>query len=134
MDENSNQLNQLLSPYFKEIYTLNEEVQKHESLLEVYSQKYKEMNKEYEDKKKELDKEEIEISKQFISTVESEDFFKDPSEDIKEIVDEAKGHKDILNKKKGRALLHKQKIESLLLFSSVLNAEKLASITNVTSR
>lgn len=111
MDENSNQLNQLLSPYFKEIYTLNEEVQKHESLLEVYSQKYKEMNKEYEDKKKELDKEEIEISKQFISTVESEDFFKDPSEDIKEIVDEAKGHKDILNKKKGRALLHKQKIE-----------------------
>ena len=47
MDENSNQLNQLLSPYFKEIYTLNEEVQKHESLLEVYSQKYKEMNKEY---------------------------------------------------------------------------------------
>ena len=30
--------------------------------------------------------------------MESEDFFKDPSEDIKEIVDEAKGHKDILNK------------------------------------
>ena len=65
----------------------------------------------YEIKRKELDEEELELSKQFISTVESEEFFKNPNEDNKTLVEEAKKHKEIFNKRKGQALLHKKKIE-----------------------
>ena len=112
MKNNSNvNIQQVLSPYFTEILSLNEELKKHETMLELYGMKYKKINQDYEIKRKELDEEELELSKQFISTVESEEFFKNPNEDNKTLVEEAKKHKEIFNKRKGQALLHKKKIE-----------------------
>lgn len=112
MKNNSNvNIQQMLSPYFTELLSLNEELQKHETVLELYGMKYEKINQDYEKKRKELDDEELELSKQFISTVESEEFFKNPNEENKTLVEEAKKHKEIFNKKKGQALLHKKKIE-----------------------
>ena len=101
----------ILSPYFKEISQLNEELRNKETQIEFYSLKAKKLNQELDEKREILEKEERELSLQFISTVESEDFFKNPSDENVEVINEIKRKKNKFNADKGNYIRKKAQID-----------------------
>ena len=102
----------ILKPYFSTILNLNKELHKQETLIEFYKIKCNNLNKMIEKKKKEIEKEEINLTNLFISTVEKEDFFINPTDyELKDIIEKAKIKKKDYEKKKDDYIKIKKTLE-----------------------
>ncbi len=102
----------IIKPYFSTILNLNKELHKQETLIEFYKIKCNNLNKMIEKKKKEIEKEEINLTNVFISTVEKEDFFINPTDyELKDIIEKAKIKKKDYEKKKDDYIKIKKTLE-----------------------
>lgn len=105
-------VSEILKPYFSEISSLNESLKQHENILDYYTIKSKKVNEEIDNQLSQLNQEEIELAQKFINCVENEDFYLNPSDEHKELINDAKKQKDVYNKKKEHYLLQMKQIET----------------------
>lgn len=97
----------------KQILSLIERMKKQEKIFEFYISTFDKTHEKLESKRAKLEKEELEIISKFLSEIENEDFFKNPSDEVKNKVDISKFSKKKLEFKKKQLLKEEENLKNL---------------------